>query len=51
MVNGEVRQDADLSELIWFAPETISILSRSMTLKPGDLISRHAGRRRSHGGR
>ncbi len=38
MVNGEVRQDADLSELIWSVPETISILSRSMTLKPGDLI-------------
>lgn len=38
MVNGEVKQDADLSELIWSVPEIISILSRSMTLKPGDLI-------------
>lgn len=37
-VNGEVRQDADLSELIWSVPEIISILSRSMELKPGDLI-------------
>lgn len=37
-VNGEVRQDADLSELIWSVPEIISILSHSMELKPGDLI-------------
>lgn len=37
-VNGEVKQDADLSELIWSVPEMISILSQSMELKPGDLI-------------
>lgn len=37
-VNGEVKQDADLTELIWSIPEVISILSRTMTLKPGDLI-------------
>lgn len=37
-VNGEVRQDADLSELIWSVPEIISILSRSIALQPGDLI-------------
>lgn len=37
-VNGEVKQDADLADLIWSVPEIISILSRSMTLKPGDLI-------------
>jgi fumarylpyruvate hydrolase len=37
-VNGEVRQDADLAELIWSVPEIISILSHSMGLKPGDLI-------------
>lgn len=37
-VNGEVKQDADLSDLIWSVPEMISILSHSMELKPGDLI-------------
>jgi fumarylpyruvate hydrolase len=37
-VNGEVRQDADLSELIWPVADVISIISRSMVLKPGDLI-------------
>lgn len=37
-VNGEVRQDADLDELIWSIPEVISILSRSMRIKPGDLV-------------
>ena len=37
-VNGKVKQDADLSELIWTVPEIIAILSRSMALKAGDLI-------------
>jgi fumarylpyruvate hydrolase len=37
-LNGEVKQDADLSELIWSVPEIISILSRSIFLAPGDLI-------------
>ena len=37
-VNGAVKQDADIADLIWDVPETIAILSRSMTLKPGDLI-------------
>ena len=37
-VNGEIRQDADLDEMIWKIPEQIAILSRSMALKPGDLI-------------
>ena len=37
-VNGEVRQDADLDEMIWKIPEQIAILSRSMKLSPGDLI-------------
>ncbi|MCO6188520.1 fumarylacetoacetate hydrolase family protein [Rhizobium sp. L1K21] len=37
-VNGEVKQDADLQELIWSVPEIISILSHSMALQPGDLI-------------
>lgn len=38
MVNGEVKQDADLAELIWSVPEIISILSHSIALAPGDLI-------------
>ncbi|MDO5643611.1 MAG: fumarylacetoacetate hydrolase family protein [Paracoccus sp. (in: a-proteobacteria)] len=37
-VNGQIRQEADLSELIWSVPEMISILSHSMELKPGDVI-------------
>jgi fumarylpyruvate hydrolase len=37
-VNGTVQQDADIAELIWPVPDIISILSRSMVLKPGDLI-------------
>lgn len=37
-VNGEVKQDADLSELIWSVPEIISILSHSIELRPGDLV-------------
>jgi len=37
-VNGEVKQDADLAELIWSVPEIVSILSQSMELRPGDLI-------------
>jgi fumarylpyruvate hydrolase len=37
-VNGEVRQDADLRDMIWNIPEQIAILSRSMEIKPGDLI-------------
>jgi len=37
-VDGAVRQDADLSEMIWGVPEVISAVSRSMVLQPGDLI-------------
>lgn len=37
-VNGEIRQDADLNEMIWNIPEQISILSHSMEIRPGDLI-------------
>jgi len=39
IVNGEVKQDADLSEVIWSIPGMISILSHSMELRPGDLIT------------
>ncbi len=37
-VNGETRQAADLSDLIWSVAETISYLSDYYTLAPGDLI-------------
>lgn len=37
-VNDDIRQDADLTDLIWSVDEVISILSHSVTLLPGDLI-------------
>lgn len=37
-VNGEVRQDGDLSEQIWNVPEIIGHLSALFELVPGDLI-------------
>jgi fumarylpyruvate hydrolase len=37
-VNGEIRQDSDIDQLIWNVPETISYLSGLFTLKEGDLI-------------
>jgi fumarylpyruvate hydrolase len=37
-VNGELRQEGDLSELIWSVPEAIAYLSTFVTLMPGDLI-------------
>ncbi len=37
-VNGEVRQEGDLNQLIWKVPEMISYLSGLFELKAGDLI-------------
>ena len=37
-VNGEIRQQGDISEMIWSIPEIISILSGYFELCPGDLI-------------
>lgn len=37
-VNGEVKQDGDLSELIWSVEEVIEHLSGLYRLQPGDLI-------------
>ena len=37
-VNGEARQQADLSEMIWNVPEVIAELSTYYTLVAGDLI-------------
>lgn len=37
-VNGQLKQEGDLSQLIWSVPETIAELSRFFALVPGDLI-------------
>jgi len=37
-VNGTLKQQGDLSQLIWGVPEMISYLSGLFELKPGDLI-------------
>ncbi len=37
-VNGETRQDSDVSKLIWNVNETIEHLSKYFELAPGDLI-------------
>jgi fumarylpyruvate hydrolase len=37
-VNGQLRQDSDIAELIWTVPEVIAELSTLFELEPGDLI-------------
>ena len=37
-VNGEIRQQGDLDELIWPVADVIAYISQSMTLAPGDVI-------------
>lgn len=37
-VNGEMRQQGDLEQMIWKAPEIIAYLSTLFTLAPGDVI-------------
>lgn len=37
-INGTIRQDGNLNQMIWKVPEMIAYLSRLFTLKPGDLI-------------
>jgi len=37
-VNGEVKQDADLTELIWPVADVIAFLSTLYRIEPGDLI-------------
>lgn len=37
-VNGEVRQDGDIADLIWDVREHISTLSEAVALAPGDLV-------------
>lgn len=38
-VNGELRQDARISQLIFDVPTLIETMSRAMTLLPGDIIA------------
>ncbi|MFP3126176.1 fumarylacetoacetate hydrolase family protein [Ectobacillus funiculus] len=38
IVNGEVRQDSNTSDMIFFCDEIVSYISEHMTLYPGDLI-------------
>lgn len=37
-INGELRQQGTLDEMIWSIPEVIAAISRAVELKPGDLI-------------
>ena len=37
-VDGALRQEGDLAEMIWSVPEVIAALSASVALAPGDLI-------------
>lgn len=37
-VNGQIRQDSDIAEMIWTVPEVIAELSTLFELQPGDLI-------------
>lgn len=36
--NGELRQDADIADLIWSVPELLANLSTFVRLEPGDLV-------------
>jgi len=38
-VNGELRQDAAVADLIFDIPTLIETLARTMTLEPGDVIA------------
>ncbi|WP_415922614.1 fumarylacetoacetate hydrolase family protein [Tateyamaria sp. SN6-1] len=37
-VNGDVKQDADIGDMIWSVADHIAELSRAMRLAPGDLV-------------
>ena len=38
-VNGELRQDADISDLIWGVPALMAYATSVMTLHPGDIVT------------
>ena len=37
-MNGELRQDGDIADMIWGVPEIIAELSTWFELMPGDLV-------------
>jgi 2-keto-4-pentenoate hydratase/2-oxohepta-3-ene-1,7-dioic acid hydratase in catechol pathway len=37
-VNGELRQDANTSDMIWSVPELVASISDHVTLEPGDVV-------------
>jgi 2-keto-4-pentenoate hydratase/2-oxohepta-3-ene-1,7-dioic acid hydratase in catechol pathway len=37
-VNGERKQDANTSDMIWSVAEEIAAISEHMTLEPGDIV-------------
>jgi 2-keto-4-pentenoate hydratase/2-oxohepta-3-ene-1,7-dioic acid hydratase in catechol pathway len=37
-VNGELRQDANTSDMIWDVAEQVALISEHLTLEPGDVI-------------
>ena len=37
-VNGELRQDGDIGDMIWSVKEHVSILSQAVRLEAGDII-------------
>ena len=37
-VNGQVKQDSNVDQMIWSVPEQIAFLSQHYTLEAGDLI-------------
>ncbi len=37
-VNGELRQDASTSDLVFSIPQLIAFIAETITLEPGDLI-------------
>ena len=37
-MNGELRQEGDIADMIWGVPEIVAELSTWFELKPGDLI-------------
>jgi fumarylpyruvate hydrolase len=37
-LNDEIKQDADLSQMIWPVPDIVAFLSKLFVLRPGDLI-------------
>lgn len=38
-VNGDLRQDADVADLIWGVPQLLAYASSVMTLHPGDILT------------